>query len=132
VFERDLKAKLERIFDLGKVSFDHPGESKEQQGLFVQINTADVRIRDAREVGKALGVIHCFANSDKLPYGYFAKKISEADPEDTRGFFFGPEENVGSFRNIAERKFDFTYLFDSQYDPAIGTITSVNLSYTET
>ncbi len=130
--EKEMQARLKRIFDFEKVTFDRPGESQEQEGLFIQVNTADMRVRDARLIAKMEGVIRVFANSDKLPFGYFSKHIQEAAAADTRGFFFGPEENLGTIRNIAERKFDFTFLFDSQYDPAIGSITSVNLSYAET
>lgn len=123
--------KLKRIFDL-KVTYDQPSESREQRAIFVAVDRADVRIRDGKQVSRVEGVIRAFAPSDELPFGYFGKKIAEAEKEDVKSFFFGPEENVGVFRNIAERKFDFTFLFDSQYDPAIGTITSINLSYPET
>lgn len=131
MFETEMAARLKRIFDFDKVSYDRPGESREQEGLFIDVEKADVRIRDGRQIVRAEGVIRVFVNKDKMSYGYLAKSIAEADLEDTRGFFFGPEENSGNFRNIAERKFDFTFLFDSQYDPAIGTITSIETSYTE-
>lgn len=124
--------KLKRIFDLQKVTFDRPGESNEQRGLFIDVERADIRIRDGKQISRVVGVIRAFAPSDELPFGYFGKRIAEADADDTHSFFFGPEENVGVFRNVAERKFDFTFLFDSQYDPSIGTITSIDLSYPET
>lgn len=132
VVEKVIIEKLTRIFGLKKVTFDRPSDSEEQECVFVNVTKPQIKIIDAREIAKIEGVIHVFANSDKLPFGYFAKRIQRAALEDTRGFFFGPEENVGTFRNIAERKFDFTFLFDSQYDPALGNITSVNLVYPET
>lgn len=58
------------------------------------------------------------------------KKISEADADDTRNlFFFDFEENKGTFRNIVERSMGFLYLFDSQYDPSIGTLNEITLTY---
>jgi hypothetical protein len=132
VIERAISDRLTRIFGIPKVTYDHPGESQEQECVFVEVTKSDVKIKDAREVARMIGSIHVFAVSEKLPFGYFAKKIQKADLADTRGFFFGPEENVGTFKNIAERKFDFVFLFDSQYDPAIGTIDEIDFSITET
>lgn len=125
-------ASLKRIFDLDKVTFDNPGESNEQNCMFIQVEKADVRIRDGRQISKSMGTLRVFANADKLPYGFFAKKIAEASPVDTERFFFGAEENLGTFQNIAERRFSFVFLLDSQYDPALGTISEVNISITET
>lgn len=124
--------KIRGIFGLAKVTFDRPGESREQEGLFIDVSSSHSRVVDAREIAKVAGILHVFAPSSKLPFGYFSKRIAEASEALTHGFFFGPEENVGTFLNIAERKFDFTFLFDSQYDPAIGTITEIDLSYAET
>lgn len=129
--EKSIKDKLQRIFDLQKVTFDKPSDSQEQEGIFVAVANSHFQVKDAREVAKVDGTIHVFANSDKLPIGYFSKRIDQAKIEDTRGFFFGPEENIGTIRNIVERKFDFTFLYDSQYDPAIGTITSLTTSLQE-
>jgi hypothetical protein len=129
--EKSIKEKLQRIFDLQKVTFDKPSESNEQEGIFVAIANSHFQVKDAREVARLDGSIHVYANADKLPIGYFSKRIDAAAIEDTRGFFFGPEENMGTIQNIVERKFDFTFLYDSQYDPAIGTITSLTTSLTE-
>lgn len=131
MIETIMKERLERIFDIDKVTFDKPGESKEQKAVFVDVSKESVRVIDAREIAKVEGVIHVFAPSNELPFGFFAKKLAKAKLEDVKGFFFGPEENVGVYRNVAERKFDFTFLFDSQYDPAIGTITSLTTTYAE-
>lgn len=129
MFEKVLKDRLERIFKLGKVTYDQPSDSKEQEAIFVDVKTSASKLIDARQIAKVEGQLICFANAEKMPFGYFAKCISSADPSDTKSLFFGPEQNIGVIGNIAERKLDFTFLFDSQYDPAIGTITSVNLTY---
>ncbi len=132
MFKSTLEGQLRRIFGLDKVTFDIPGESNEQEGLFVDVKKANVRIKDARQIADVKGVIHVFAVAEKLPYGYFTKAIAEARPEDTKNlFFFNFEENRGKFRNIVERSMEFLYFFDSQYDPAIGTITSVDLAIAE-
>lgn len=132
MFEKTLADCLKRIFDFDKVTFDRPGESQEQEGMFVEIDTTRCRIKDGRQIARASGTIRVFAENNKLPYGYFTKCISEADPDDTKGlFFFDFEENRGTFRNIAERSMGFVYLFDSQYDPAVGTLNQINLSYVE-
>ncbi len=132
MFEKDLKSRLERIFGMMKVTYDHPSDSRDQQALFIDVKTAHAKTVDARQIARVDGTITCFANSDKLPFGYFAKRISEAEPADTKDLFFGPEQHVGVIGNIAERKFEFTFLFDSQYDPSLGTLSSVNLTYPET
>lgn len=130
MFRVTLQAQLKRIFDFDKVTFDLPSESQEQEGVFVQVESARWRIKDAKQIARVTGTIRVFANQDKLSYGYFNKKISEADADDTRNlFFFDFEENKGTFRNIVERSMGFLYLFDSQYDPSIGTLNEITLTY---
>jgi len=69
-----------------------------------------------------------FANLEKMPYGFFAKRINEADPDDIVDFFFHDiEENSGYYKDIVERAASFVFFFDSQYDPSKGTITSIDL-----
>lgn len=132
MFEKKLAEQLKRIFAFDKITFDRPGESQEQEAVFIEIETARCRIKDKRQIAKVAGKIHVFASLDKLPYGYFIKRISEASLTDTQGlFFYDFEENKGTFRNITERSMSFLYLFDSQYDPAIGIINQVNLSIAE-
>lgn len=116
-----------------KVTFARPGESQEQEGVFIAVERSLCRMKDARQTARVEGTLHVFAQADKMPFGYLSKCIASADPADTFGFFFRDfEENVGTFQNLCEKKVGFNYLFDSQYDPAIGTITEVDLSYPET
>jgi len=132
MFEKQLSSQLKRIFDFDKVSFDRPGESQEQEAVFIEVETAACKIKDKRQIARVTGKVHVFASLDKLPYGYFTKKIAEADVADVQGlFFYNFEENKGTYRNITERSMSFLYLFDSQYDPAIGIINQVNLSIAE-
>lgn len=132
MFEKTLVAQLKRIFEFDKVTFDQPSESQEQEAIFIDVKSAHSRVKDAREIAKVTGTLRVFAQLDKLPFGYFSKCIDKADPADKRGlFFFNFEENKGTYRNIVERSMEFLYLFDSQYDPALGTLTEVNLSFSE-
>jgi hypothetical protein len=132
MFKASLKEKLMNIFDFDKVTFDRPSESMEQEGVFIEVEKAKCKVVDAKQIAHVTGKIHVFANIDKLPYGYFTKQIADADADDTSGLvFFDFEENKGTFRNIAERSLGFVYLFDSQYDPALGTINEINLSIAE-
>lgn len=134
MFKAELKAKLSRIFefDLQKTTFDKPGESQEQEAVFIDVISSMNKISPPTESAKVTGRLHIFANADKLPYGYFSKKIKEADSADTKDlFFFEFEENKGTFRNICERSLSFIYFFEKQYDPEQGEITSINTTLSE-
>lgn len=132
MFEPSLKAKLTRIFGLDKVTFDTPGESQEQEGMFISVDSAKMRIRDKRQIARVTGTIRVFASLDKMPFGFFSKSLANAAADDVKGlFFYDFEENKGTFRNIAERSMGFIYLFDSQYDPNLGILNEINLTYAE-
>lgn len=129
MFEKRLAAQLKRIFDFDKVTYDAPGESEEQEGLFIVVESVRARVIDARQIAKVQGSIRIFAQAEKLPYGYLAKQLGDAPVEAKQGlYFFNPEENRGTYRNIHERSMAFVYLFDSQFDPAIGTLDQVNFN----
>jgi hypothetical protein len=132
MFEKSLKEKFQRIFDLKKATFNLPGESQEQECLFIEIENSRNTIKDGKEIARVTGKIRVFGNQEKIPFGYFSKKIQSAAPADTKDlFFFDFEENAGTFLNIAERSLSFVYFFNSQYDPALGTITSIDIEVTE-
>lgn len=128
MYKKALQAKLKRIFDVDKVSFDMPSESQEQDCIFIEIDESDDVIKDGSQTSKVTGKIKMFGELERMPFGYFAKKIREANPDDTKSLFFFKEINLGTFANIAERTVNFIFLFDSQYDPDLGTITSITLS----
>lgn len=129
MFEQDLKGKLERIFGFDKVTFDQVSESKEQEGVFVQIDQARPTIKDGKQLSFVRGKVRVFAQNEKLPYGYFLKMIRLAEPSDTKDlFFFDMETNAGYYRNLTERSLSFVYFFSGQYDPNIGNIESIEIS----
>lgn len=128
MFEKTLKEKLEKIFDL-KVSFSEPGESNEQECLFVEVTRAFPKVKDGREVCRVEGQCAVYGNNDKLKYGYFSKQIDRALQEDKEKFFFYDfEQNSRLYQNIVQRSFSFVYFFSGQYDPEQGTITSTDIT----
>jgi hypothetical protein len=132
VFEQSLASKLKRIFDFDKVTYDLPSESQEQEAVFVVVDKCISSIKEQTSYAHVEGKIRVFANAKKLPYGYFYKKIQEADSEDTKDIFFHEfEENVGRYLDIAERSLSFVYFFNGQYDPDKGTINQVDIQVEE-
>ena len=126
--EKQLSEKFARIFDLKRVSFNDPGEAQEQDVLFVDMESSKYFVKDGRATGRATGKCHVFTQWDRMPVGYFAQKIAAADKDDTKDFFFfNVEESIKKHENLVERTFSFTYFFSNQYDPNIGTITSIQL-----
>lgn len=126
MFEKTLSDAVKRIFDLDKVTYDHVSESQEQECLFIQVQSSKNHIKDGRFQGRVQGKINVFANLDKLPYGYFSKCIDKASVEDRNAFFFFDfEENVATIDNICERTLSFIWLFDIEYNPNHGQLTSL-------
>ncbi len=129
MFENDLKAKFKRIFGFKKTTFASPSESHEQETLFIEIQKANSQVRDGRINGKVTGQAFVFAESDKLPLTYLSQRIRHADLDDTKDlFFFDLESNVKGLQNLVQRSFSFVYLFNSQYDPDLGSITSTTFT----
>lgn len=128
MFEDELETKFKAIFGVKKVSFDLPGESKEQECLFIKVDSARATIKEKRAKARVEGSAFMVAPSNKLPFGFFQKAIAKADPSLTKDlFFFEIEGNDQRYRNLVERGFSFIYLFDGQHDPGIGTIDSVSI-----
>lgn len=132
MFEAELKTKLQKIFKVKKVTFDRPGDQvgdvkvPEQECLFIDVARAPCNFKDKKAFAKVQGRCLMYGNIDKLPYGFFAKAITLADPELTRDFFFFDfEDNNERFVNLTERSFSFIYLFNGQFDPSLGNITSI-------
>ncbi len=126
MFEKDLSAKLKRVFDLDKVTYDMPSDSEEQECLFISIATAKNQVKDGLFVGKVTGTLTIHGNSEKMPYGYFTKRLSQSEPADIKDLFlYNFEENKMTIGNITQRSADFIYLFSLQYDPNMGEITSL-------
>lgn len=128
MIEKEIKGRLERMFDL-KVSFDEPGESNEQDTLFVEIIQNNSKVKDGRLVARVEALCSIFGPSDQLTLGYVAKKIDQAEPVDRSPFFFFDiEQSSRLYQNIVQRSFSFVYFFNGQFDPEQGTITSTDIN----
>ena len=132
MFEKALIDKFKAIFGIEKITYDVPGDSREQNCLFIEIENSKNTFKDGKQLAMVTGNAVIFGPSGKIPFGFFSKAIINADPSLTKDlFFFDIEANTQRFRDIVQRGFSFTYFFNSQYDPAIGTITSVDLNVEE-
>ena len=126
MFKAALKSKFQTIFDFKKVSYDQPGDSQEQDCLFINIENCNSNIKDGLAVARVTGSAFIYSTNQSLPFGYIAKKIKLADPAMTKDlFFYNLEENSKTIGAIVQRGFSFVYFYSSQYDPVTGTITSI-------
>lgn len=132
MFEPILEAKLQRIFGFKKFDYAKPSSAEEQEVMFIQVTNARCRTKTALFTAKVTGTLEYFVRNDKMPFGTFAKKIGLAKKEDLAPFFFGPEENKGTYRDITHRSVSFVFLFSGQYDPNVGTLETLNLTLVET
>ncbi len=126
MFEAVLLTKFKKVFEVDRARYDSPvHDAPEQDTLFIEIDEAKSSIKNGKALAKVKGKATIFAQNDKLPFGFFAKRIA-AHPDDTLDlFFYDIEENTRLHNNLVQRGFSFIYFFNSQYDPAIGTLTSV-------
>ena len=128
MFEDSLKQKFRQIFGIKKVTFDMPSDSQEQECLFIEIETATNRFKNKTVLSKVEGTLTMFCQVDKVPFGFFSKKIEMAKNDLTKDlFFYGFEDSKGTFQNIDMRTVKFIYLFDSQYNPEMGTLVKVTV-----
>lgn len=130
MFRAELETKLKQIFGVPKVTFSVPGESHEQNTLFVEIQSAPARISKGRAVARISGALTVFAHGDTFPFGFFAKRISNASPENLSQFFFHDLDvqalnSPARLQNISEIRGSFVYLYSAQYDPNHGAMTDI-------
>jgi len=132
VFEKELETKFKKIFGIAKVTYDSPGESHEQGCLFIDIDSCKNSIKDGKAVAMVTGNVALYGPAPKMPFGFFSKAIRNAEVEFTKDlFFYDIETNTQRIGDIVQRGFSFIYFFRGQYDPAIGTITSINIAIEE-
>lgn len=132
MFEKTLEDKFKKIFGVKKVTYDQPSDLKEQECIFIEVEDSKNQIKDGRVCMMITGKAVMFGNAEKLPFGFFSKAIKQADSSDTTDVFFHElETNTRFYRNLVQRGFSFVYFFNSQYDPKIGSITSVAVSITD-
>jgi len=133
MFEKELAEKMKAIFKVKDVTFDAPGESREQDKLFIEIEEPHFRITDKKARAMVTGKGTMFGRNEALTFGYFSQAIAKADNALTKDLIFRDfETNTLRFRDIVERGFSFTYFFATQHDPAVGNMTSVDITIEET
>jgi hypothetical protein len=133
MFEKELAARLRALFKIQKVSYDQPGESNEQDCIFVTVDTPRIKFKDGRATARVSGKITIQGNSERIPFGYMLKAYQEADAAFKKDIaFFNLEQNEKYYRNLVQRTCDFVYFFSTQYNPNMGTIDSVDITIEET
>lgn len=129
MFEKELKDRLTKIFAVKKATYAAPSESGEQDVLFINIEQASNVINQGRAKSMVRGSIAMIGNADKLPFGFFSKRINAADPADTKPLtFYDFETNTQRYQNLVQRTCSFVYFFNGEYDPEAGSITSVEFT----
>lgn len=136
MFKADLQARLERIFQIPKTTYDAPSyDAPEQDTLFIDIADCVARTSagaGGRATAKVLGSIVVFSQANRTPFGFFAKRIEQASLDDKRNLFFEREIDIPNsparLQNLHERRVGFQFLYDAQYDPDRGELTSMTLS----
>lgn len=136
MFRNDLKDKLQAIFGFQKVTFDAPSDSFEQEVAFVEVNDCRTAAAFGHASARVNGTVTVYTQSNKLPFGFFNKKIQQADHSLTKDFFFfnldvDVANSPARLQNICERRASFVYLHSAQYDPDQGSMTSVSFELGE-
>lgn len=132
MFNRELVSKFEAIFGV-PVTFNAPGESYEQDKLFIEITDVITRAGQGRVNSKITGSLAMFAQMEKLTYGFFSKKVSLAANDLTKNLFLFDVDrealnSPARLINISERRTSFVYLYSAQYDPNHGSLTGIKFS----
>lgn len=114
------------------MTFNAPSEKFEQDTGFIEINECKTRASEGVVRAQVTGSITIFTQDDKMPYGFFIKKISQANPETKKPiYFFDIDQNIVSSpareQNKSERRTGFLFLYSAQYDPNQGELTSLDL-----
>lgn len=132
MFKKDLKKRMEKIFEGYKVTFDAPSDSFEQETVFISIIETSPRITGDKVTAHVEGYIQIFAQHDKLPFCFIADRIERASKQYTYGLFFHDvdRENAASAArmvNLSERTAQFVFIFSQQYNPNKGTLNNMTI-----
>lgn len=138
MFRKDLMRRLEAIFDMPTTMLAS-STSYEQDKLFVEILSSRSRTSGANggsETARVIGSLSVFSQEDRLPYGFFIKRIEQAAPELTKPLFFydidvDDVESPARLLNLHERRTSFQFFYDSQYDPDRGSLTNTTFEINE-
>lgn len=132
MFQAELKKRFEKIFGFKKTTYDAPSDSFEQDTLFIEITDCKTRPSEGKVYARVTGQLVAFSQNERLPYGFFSKRIEKAKHELTKDlFFYDVDRNVVSsparLQNISERRTSFQFFFTAQYDPNLGELTTLEM-----
>ncbi len=132
MFKKEMQEKLKDIFGVKKVTFADPGDSFEQDCIFIQVQECRSNVGPPRATAKVTGNIIMYCQIEKLSYGFFNKRIENAAPDLSKNFFFFDIDvdalnSPARIQNISERRTSFVYLYSAQYDPNQGQLTELEL-----
>lgn len=129
MYKEKLEAKLKRIFQVERVTFDLPSDQYEQDRLFIEVAETIGNVSDRKAAYRVTGACYIFGKIDKHPHGFFARKIGSARPADLDGLFFSaettPVNSPARVLDLIESRIAFTFLFKAEIDPVKGQLTSV-------
>ncbi len=126
MFETSLKSKLVTIFGVPKATFDMVSESREHNCLFISVDRAITWQSFNKATAEVRGSIALYMDSNKLPFGFFMRRLKDADPADHKDlFFFNMDQNEKYFGNLVERSCEFVYFYNAEYNDDFGELTSV-------
>jgi len=137
MFRKDLEQRLCKIFGFEKTTYNAPSDSFEQDVLFIEIGDCKSRVSQGKIFARIRGEIIVFSQDNKLTYGFFNKRIEQADLDLKAPLFFhdidtNVETSPARLQNINERRCGFQFFYSGQYNPVKENITSENLTFTET
>lgn len=133
MFRNDLTRRLEKIFGM-PVTFDEVSDDYEQDKIFVEIEVSRSRVSGANgglETARVVGTMVVYSQANKLPFGFFSKKIGKADSRYSGAIFFYDidvdlPDSPARLINIHERRTSFVFLYNSQYDPSKGELNELD------
>ncbi len=99
--------------------------------LFIEVTDCKSRATEGKAFAHVKGELVIFSQNNKLPYGFFSKRVHQATAELHKSlFFFEMDRDIQASQarmlNIHERRCSFVFLFETQYDPKHGAMTTID------
>lgn len=128
MMEERIKSKLSSIFGM-RAKLEAVGEHQEQDVMFISLSRNRSTFKGSNISYRIEGDVTIYTQINKIPIGFFNKKIDLANADDKSSFFFFniDENNQYSIQNLCEKKLSFIYIDQEQFDPSKGQITELNL-----
>ena len=130
MFKKTLEDNLINIFGIRRVSFAEPSSENEQNVLFINIASCKTSFSANKIYFDVRGQITLYAVNEKLPFGYFQRKIELSKKEHSEKlFFYNIEENLqyGGQVGLTERSASFVFSYSTDFNPNKGLINDINL-----